>query len=458
VSPERAPTKTLLPPSARLLLGIIVAALGVALLAGSASIALRGHPKLAAGYGPTMAWLVTTGKMCGLVAATLILLQFALGAKLKTLDRVFGLHRLLFIHRSLGISAAVLASLHPLFMFAPESIEIGPLRLTIWPEVLGAVLLVGLWTGVCTGLWREFLRLRYEMWYLMHRLGMFSVVVLLTLHVLYVSDDLDRGWPMYALMVALGLYVALFVWVKGIKPTILKKRKYTVTSVTPAGRDTYAVELTPEDGDVFSYAPGQFAFVTFYSEALPVERHHWTISSTPTRPGSLIFTIKCSGDFTALIGRLRPGDTAIVDGPFGLFSHWAHVTDPNREIVMVAGGVGVTPMLSMLRYMADVNDARKTTLVWSNRTEADILCREELEAIGAKLPKCSIHHVLTDQKEFKGRTGRLNETMLEEILSESSRDAAVFVCGPPPMMDAICKALKNIGFKGRHIHTERFSI
>ena len=457
MSPERTLTKILL-PSARVFLGIIVAALGVALLAGSASIALRGHPKLVAGYGATTAWLVTTGKMCGLVAATLILLQFALGAKLKTLDRVFGLPRLLFIHRSLGISAAVLASLHPLFMFAPESIEIGPFRLAIWPEVLGAVLLVGLWTGVCTGLWREFLRLRYEMWYLMHRLGMFSAVMLLTLHVLYVSDDLDRGWPMYALMVALGLYVALFVWVKGIKPTILKKPKFTVASVTPAGRDTYAVELTPKDGDVFSYAPGQFAFATFYSEALPVERHHWTISSTPTRPGSFIFTIKCSGDFTALIGRLRPGDTAIVDGPYGLFSHLAHVTDPNREIVMVAGGVGVTPMLSMLRYMADVNDARKTTLIWSNRTEADILCREELETIGARLPKCTIHHVLTDQKEFKGRTGRLNETMLEEILLESSRDAAVFVCGPPPMMDSICKALKNIGFKGRHIHTERFSI
>jgi 3-phenylpropionate/trans-cinnamate dioxygenase ferredoxin reductase subunit len=115
-------------------------------------------------------------------------------------------------------------------------------------------------------------------------------------------------------------------------------------------------------------------------------------------------------------------------------------------------------MLSMLRYMADRGEGRKVTLVWSNKTEADILCREELEAIEAKLPNLSIHHVLTRQKDFQGPTGRLDRPMLKELLSECDHDAAVFVCGPPPMMDAVCKVLKGIGFKARRIHTERFSI
>ena len=115
-------------------------------------------------------------------------------------------------------------------------------------------------------------------------------------------------------------------------------------------------------------------------------------------------------------------------------------------------------MLSMLRYMADRGEMRKVTLVWSNRTEADILCREELEAIEAKLPNLSVHHVLTRQKDFQGTTGRLDREMLKKLLSECDRDAAVFVCGPPPMMDAVCKALKGIGFRSHHIHTERFSI
>ncbi len=450
--------RVLLPPSARLILGIILAAVAVGLLLGASTIALRAHPGVVAKYGRTAALLVTTGKIFALLAGTLVFLQFALGAKLKVLDRVLGLHRLLFVHRFLGVSAALLASLHPLFVFAPKAREIGALGLEIVPELLGAAVLIGLWTAVFTGLWREFLRLRYQVWYRFHRLGMFSAVVLVTLHVLNVTDDLAEGWPLYALLTAFGLYAALFVWVKGIKPLLLKRRMYGVTKVTPAGKDTYAVELSPDRGEIFSYAPGQFAFLTFHSEALPRERHPWTISSTPTRPESLIFTIKCSGDFTSSIGKLKPGDTALVDGPYGLFSYTAHVRDPKEELVMVAGGVGVTPMLSMLRYMVDRGDTRKVTLVWSNKTEADILCREELEAIEAKLTNLAIHHVLTRQEDFQGPTGRLDTPMLKDLLSECSRDATVFVCGPPPMMDAVCKALKGIGFRAHRIHTEKFSI
>ncbi|MFQ6077686.1 MAG: ferric reductase-like transmembrane domain-containing protein [Thermodesulfobacteriota bacterium] len=448
----------LLPPSARLIAGIILLALAVGLLGGAPTIALRAHSGVVAEFGRTAARLVTTGKIFALLAATLVFLQFILGAKLKVLDRVFGLHRLLLGHRFLGVSGVILVSLHPLFVFAPKAREIGALRIEIFPELLGAALLIGLWTGVCTGLWREFLHLRYQVWYRFHRLGMFSAVVLVTLHVLNVTDDLVEGWPLYALLTAFGVYATVFFWAKVIKPRLLKRRTHAVTKVTPAGKDTYAVELSPEDDGVFSYAPGQFAFVTFHSEALPLERHPWTISSAPTRPGSLVFIIKCSGDFTAHIGKLKPGDTAVVDGPYGLFSYPAYVQDPNAELVMVSGGVGVTPMLSMLRYMADRGDSRKVTLVWSNRTEADILCRDEFEAIEAKLSNLSVHHVLTRQKDFQGPTSRLDAAMLKELLSESDRDAAVFVCGPPPMMNAVCKALKGIGFRARRIHTERFSI
>jgi ferredoxin-NADP reductase len=125
---------------------------------------------------------------------------------------------------------------------------------------------------------------------------------------------------------------------------------------------------------------------------------------------------------------------------------------------MIAGGVGVTPMLSMLRYMADRGEMRKVTLVWTNKTEADILCRDELSSIEAKLTNLSVHHVLTRQKDFQGLTGHIDEVMLKQLLSGCSREANVFVCGPPPMMDVVCKALRGIGYQGSRIHSERFSI
>jgi predicted ferric reductase len=457
--------RTLLSRKSRVVLGILLIAVAVGILAGAASIAFHGHeelPGLREGekgglHEEGKAWQGMLGKMFGLLAAALVLLQFPLSAKLKFLDRVFGLHRVLFAHRTIGLFTAVFATLHPMFLYAPEAKTLGAIRLTIWPELVGVVLLIGVWIGACLSLWRDFLGLPYQIWYRFHRLGMFSAVVLVAVHALSMTGFLKQGWPLYALLIALILYVALFVWTKAIKPKLLKRSRYSISKISPAGKDTYAVELSPREENVFDYAPGQFAFVTFHSESLPVERHPWTISSTSTRPQSLIFTIKCSGDFTAYIGRLKSGDTAEIDGPYGLFSYLASVRDPNQELVMIAGGVGVTPMLSMLRYMVDIDQMRKATLIWSNKTEADILCREEIAEMELKLPNFAVHHVLSGQADFQGRTGRLNQDMLKELLSNSSHEATIFVCGPPPMMDSVCGDLKKIGYSPRTIFTERFS-
>ena len=456
---------TLLPPVSRTILGIVLIIMAVVILAGAVSIAFREHEKHPALHEHEKgdvheegeAWQEILGKMFGLLAAALVLLQFPLSAKLTFLDRVFGLHRVLLAHRVVGLFTVVFVTLHPMFLYAPEAKTLGTIRLAVWPELIGVVLLIGVWIGACLALWRAFLGLPYQIWYRFHRLGMFSAVVLVAVHALNVTGDLRHGWPLYALLFVLILYVALFVWAKAMKPALLNRATYSISKVSPAGRDTFAVELSPHEGDVFAYAPGQFAFVTFHSESLPVERHPWTISSTPTRLQSLVFTIKCSGDFTAYIGRLKTGDTAEIDGPYGLFSYLASVRDPDRELVMIAGGVGVTPMLSMLRYMVDADQMRKATLIWSNRTEADILCREEIEAMEAKLPNFAVHHVLSEQADFQGRTGRLNQDMLRELLSNSSHEAAIFVCGPPPMMDSVCRDLKEIGYSPRTIFTERFS-
>jgi predicted ferric reductase len=455
-------TRAFKSPPARLVWGTILVLIGIAILAGAASIAFREHHEPSqhqqgAVHGEAEDWREIAGKMCGLLAATLVLLQFPLSAKLKSLDRIFGLHRTLLAHRALGLFAAVLASLHPMLLFAPKDRALGAVRLDISPALVGVVLLIGLWVAVSMGLWRVFLGLRYQAWYRLHRVGMFGAIVLVTLHLLSISDDFHGGWPLYALAAALILYGGLFSWTRVIQPVRLARRRYSVTEVTPAGRDTYAVTSIPENKEIFAYAPGQFAFVTFHSRVLPRERHPWTISSSPTRPEALIFTIKCSGDFTAHIGRLKPGDTAVIDGPYGLFSYLAYDGDPNRELIMVAGGVGVTPMLSMLRYMVDKDAGRKVTLIWSNRAEVDILCRQELEEIETNLSDFTIHHILSEQKDFKGRTGRVTAEMLKELLEGCSRKAALFVCGPPPMMDAVCRDLTRIGFGARQVHTERFS-
>ena len=446
-----------LPPGLRITLAVVLALAGVGFLAGAAVVALKSYSAVATAHGESAALIVTIGKICGLLAGSLVLFQFVLSSRLKVLDRIFGLHGLFQSHRILGVSAVVLASLHPMLIFAPRSIMPPALSLSIWPIFVGAALLMGLWVGACLALWRKFLRLQYGAWRPFHCVGMFGAAAFFTIHASNVAHDFSSGWPRYALFTAVGLYAILFAAVILIKPWLKKRRKFQVESVSPAGKNTYAVELKPPGGRVFLYAPGQFAFVTFYSSSLPVERHPWTISSTPTRPQRLIFTIKCSGDFTNLIGHLKPGDRAVVEGPYGRFSHRAQAQDPQGELIMIAGGVGVTPMLSMLRYMTDNKENRKIMLIWSNKTEDDILCREELEDMLNNMESLTVRHVLTKQKDFAGLTGRLDAVMLKDILTGWNKNGEVFVCGPPPMMTAVCMALKQIGYKARRIHSERFS-
>jgi predicted ferric reductase len=210
-------------------------------------------------------------------------------------------------------------------------------------------------------------------------------------------------------------------------------------------------------GGVFPYGPGQFAFVRFRSQDVSGEEHHFTLASTPTRSGSVIFTPRCAGDFTATIPRLAPGDTAALDGPYGLFSYpaWA---SPIQPLVFIAGGIGVTPIISMLRHLADRGDQRSLHLVWSNRSEQDLVLRSELAQLGQTLPNLRADLVMTCQPDWPGPRGRLDADLLTALLKGASRHSEVFVCGPPGMMDTVVAAMKTLGFPGRGIHTERFSL
>ena len=125
----------------------------------------------------------------------------------------------------------------------------------------------------------------------------------------------------------------------------------------------------------------------------------------------ICFTIKASGDFTARIGEFHPGNWATVDGPYGLFSHL--VRAPWSEpLIMIAGGVGITPILSMLRHMAATGDDRPVTLIWGNRREDDIVYRKELEALADGPMNLRIHHVLSEQESWPGLTGFVDAPLL----------------------------------------------
>ena len=399
---------------------------------------------------------IALGRTLGLLAAMLLMLQFTMSARLKFLDRAFALDRLLRFHALTGAAAGVLAACHPLFLFATDVYELGGSPASQWRILLGVATLVLLTVILCTSLWRAFLQIPFRAWRRLH-LFTFVAVATVSVHALAIGGDLRGGWPFYFWTAVLVLYAALFAWVRIVKPILLHRRRYVVDAIEKVSPNTWNLDLSRRPIPPPRHFPGQFALLRPYHDGLPREQHPFTISSSPTGDATISFTIKESGDFTRRIGEIQLGDLVSVDGPYGRFSFLLKKAKKCDHLLMIAGGVGITPLLSMLRFMRDTDDNRPVTLIWANRTQNDIFFREEIDSLPQDLPNLRIHHVLSDEPDWPGPTGFLTEPLLQKLLTEGDRRARVFLCGPPPMMTSVAAALRRIGFPRRRIHTEKFA-
>jgi predicted ferric reductase len=353
------------------------------------------------------------------------------------------------------LAIGFLSLLHASLILATEGLSAIFLNIENWPELMGVCLLFSIVTIVVISWWRQSLGLVYHRWWLVHRIGTPLAVIALAVHILFVNDTFKYGFPRTLIFSVIGCYVLLYAWLQ-IKRFFIKGKPYEVLRITKAAQDTYCIELGARKNQHLDYIPGQFAFVSFTSPLVSREEHPFTISSTPSRAPNLQFTIRSCGDWTNTISRLRPEDRAFISGPFGNFGH---IRFPqSREFIMVAGGIGITPILSMLRFMADVNDNRKVTLIWSNRTRKHIVYPDEFLEIEERLAGLSIIHVLTREPSYDGEKGRLDEVKFEKLFSGCSRQSTVFTCGPPDMLKDTYRALRSMGFPRRSIIMERFSL
>ena len=395
------------------------------------------------------------GKVFGLWAATLLTIQFVLSSRLKILNKIFGIDKLMIVHRFLGASALIFAILHPLILYHSEFYTFGVLRLSRWPQLLGAAVIILLIAIVCTSIFRMFLKLDYRYWRIIHQFT-FVTVVVAAIHAMIIGSEFQSLISkILCVMILLG-YAVLFVWVKFIKPRMLRDNPYVVTEVMALNHNVVDLRLKPDKTNLFEYLPGQFAFLRLFRKGLKTEEHPFTISSSPANRDYISFTIKNSGDYTSTIGLTKVGDKATVEAPLGRFSFMLY---PRTEhIVFIAGGIGITPLLSMLRYIAQTDNKKRVTLIWANRTVNDTFLPEEFEDIISVMPNLKIHHIMSKQPDYAGLKGYLNEAILKELLNPVLPGARVFLCGPPQMMKLVKGSLRNIGFAKNQIITENFAL
>jgi predicted ferric reductase len=406
---------------------------------------------------PTRPIAVEVGSDCAIVAFTIISLQFVVAARLRWIEAPFGLDVLLRFHRAMALAAIGLLCLHPVLIASREGLALLTRWQARWPLWAGRVALLLLLVQAGTTFFRTLLRLRYENWRRLHNAVAISLLGLAFVHSLALGGDFES--PTARSVWAALLLIASTAWLyaRVARPWLQRRSAYRVVSIKPEAARVWTVTLEPAEGRPSHFAPGQFQFLRALGRTVANEEHPFSIASSPSPSGIIALTIKECGDFTATIGRLKPGDLAAVHGPFGRFSHVFH--PPADDLVFIAGGVGITPLMSMLRHMRDTRDERPVLLVYANRSASDIVFRGELESIQAgSFPALRTVHVLSQPPHaWDGATGRLDAKSLQHLCGSFS-GKTFFICCPPGMTSSLIRGLRREGVGSERIHADYFGL
>ena len=227
-----------------------------------------------------------------------------------------------------------------------------------------------------------------------------------------------------------------------IKPETVKVKSFTLTLPAwmrhRAGQH-YDIRLTAEDG---------------YQA-----QRSYSIASEPERAGEVDLTIERINDgevSTYMHDVLVKGDRLEARGPIGGYFVWeAAMTAP---LLLIAGGSGVVPLMSMIRHRAAAGAKNPTALLYSSRNFEDIIYYNELEKVGKANSGLQVFHTLTRSQPagWKGYARRMDEAMLKEVAQPLGKTVQVFICGPTLLVEAAANTLVKIGIKSDQIRTERF--
>lgn len=236
---------------------------------------------------------------------------------------------------------------------------------------------------------------------------------------------------------------------------------WKVVKVVPENHDTHSVYLEGSDEKFAGRKAGQFVSVMIMRPEGWSEPHSFTMAGAP-EDTLLRLTIKKEGPFTSGIPDLKPGTPVKCMGPLGIF---CKDIDSKPVIVMMAGGVGITPFLSVLRHFRNIKAGNKITLFWVNKTIEDAFSSEEIKEMTREL-NLAVVHCLTREDDVQRflqqpyplvfyEKGRLSGDVLKRYGVE--KDASFYLCGPSPMMEAALKELGGLHVDPSAVKQEKFS-
>ena len=240
-----------------------------------------------------------------------------------------------------------------------------------------------------------------------------------------------------------------------------QKNIWTIIKVVPENQDTYSLYLEGSDEKFAKRKAGQFVSLSIMTPDGWSAPHPFSIASAPEDP-VLCLTIKKTGPFTSAIPDLKPGAEVRCMGPIGLF---CKDIDTKPRVVMMAGGVGITPFLSVLRHFRNIRAKNIAILFWVNRAMEDVLATDELQEMTRDLTLRVVYCLSRAddvqgyyRQEYPGvfyEKGRLSGDILKR--HGATEEASFYLCGPPPMMESALTEVGNLNVDPKAIEKETFA-
>ena len=227
--------------------------------------------------------------------------------------------------------------------------------------------------------------------------------------------------------------------------------------------ETKFQEIIPRTADItsfrfprppeFTYKPGQFFYVSLKQGERELSKH-FSFSSSPTEHGFIEFTKRFTDhEYSMALRAAKVGDWARIDGPYGAFTFEGEYP----KIALLAGGIGVTPFISICQNATDKRLPSQITLFFGCRTDNDIPFRQELEAMAQANRYLKLHFVVMQpSSEWKGATGIITADMIQKELPDY-KDNIFYCCGPPGMVTVMEKLVDSIGLPKAQMKLEYFT-
>ncbi|KKR31494.1 MAG: hypothetical protein UT63_C0068G0004 [Candidatus Gottesmanbacteria bacterium GW2011_GWC2_39_8] len=391
--------------------------------------------------------VLTAAQLTALVGTTLMSVSFFLASRFKILDYLFsGLDKAYRYHQKISALSFIFILNHFIFLII-NRIPHGNWKILIFPsmDISYTTGILAFWSMTILIILTLFIDLPYHLWKKTHEY--FGLVILFSMiHAMTISSDITRYMPLrYFMLSLIGLGIFSFVYRRFLYNLIGPHYKYRIVKLKTYGPVTEIV-LIPL-GKKMLFIPGQFAYLSIFHEKLTKEDHPFSIASAPFEV-ELRFSIKNDGDYTSKLSDLREGVTVSVWGPYGNFGERFL---SKKNAVFVAGGIGISPFLSMAKSETAKQSEKNISIFYSVKNSSEAVYDNELKTLSWSHPN------IRYKPNISEINGRLTAEQIKETVTEIGK-YLIFLCGPPLMMMSLEKQFLSLGVKKHNIIFEDFSM